>query len=155
MHEVKLQSSAWERPSSVEVAFDYIKRVVVPVLLFCGDYIATIGAVWTAAFIRNLVLLEVWFTQEFQGIPYLYTYVVIPIAVISFMYFNRLYVRRLPLWQQTEKIFKVSCYAILLVLTLMYFNEAAKNTVYGLALVVYLYLLIHCTVCNKKVADYD
>ncbi|SCM83617.1 Undecaprenyl-phosphate galactose phosphotransferase [uncultured Sporomusa sp.] len=127
MHGVKLQSPAWERPGRVEMVFDYIKRVVVPVLLFCGDYFATIAAVWTAAFIRNSVLPEVWFAQEFQDIPYLYTYVVIPMAVIFFMHFDRLYVRRLPLWQQTEKIFKVSCYAVLFILTLMYFNEAAKT----------------------------
>lgn len=127
MPEAKLQIDTWERPGREELVLEYTRRLVAPALLLGGDYIAAICAVWTAVVVRNSVLPDLWFFQEFQDIPYFYKYVIIPIAVTFFMHFDRLYTRRLPLWQQTEKIFKVSVYAVLLTLTIMYFNETAKS----------------------------
>lgn len=146
MPDVKLQSIAWERHDRAKLVLEYMRNLLVPALLLGGDYFATISAVWTASFIRNSVLPDLWFLQEFHDLPALYKYFVIPIAIIFFMHFDRLYVRRLPLWQQTEKIFKVSVYAILLILTITYFNEAAKNLSRPFMVLLWLFTFTHLSI---------
>ena len=154
MSEIKFQSIALERPGRRELALDYMRNLLVPALLAGGDYFATIAAIKTAVFIRNSVLPNLWFLQDFQNIPYIFKYVVIPVAVMFFMNFDRLYVRRLPLWQQTEKIFKVSIYAILLTLTLMYFSETAKNLSRSFMLLLWLYIFAYLSIARYVIKKF-
>lgn len=145
------QSVIWQRPGKAELAFEYLKNLLVPALLLGGDYIATISAIWTAAFIRSSVLPDEWFLSNFQDIPDVYKYVVIPVAVIFFMHFDRLYVRRLPLWQQTEKIFKVSVYAVLLTLTVMYFNETVKHLSRPFMILLWLFTFTYLSIARYAI----
>jgi len=151
MPEAKCQSAAWELPGRVELVLENMKNLLVPALLLGGDYFATICAIVTAAFIRSSVLPGSWFLQEFQDIPDLYKYIVMPIAVIFFMHFDRLYVRRLPLWQQTEKIFKVSIYAILLILTVVYLTEAAKSLSRTFMVLVWLFTFVFLSMARYAI----
>lgn len=154
MPETKFQSVAWERPGIAEMAFEYLRNLLVPVLLLGGDYFATVSAIGTAALLRNLVLPDLWFFQDFQNIPTIYKYIVIPVAVIFFMHYDCLYVRRLPLWQQSEKIFKVSVYAVLFTLTILYFNETTKNLSRPFMVLLWLFIFTYLSIARYVIKKF-
>lgn len=105
----------------------HLRELIVPVILIASDYVAVLSAIWLAYIFRVYILPIFTQFQPLRELPDLYQYIAIPFAVIFFMHFDNLYFKRLPLWQQTEKAFKVSIYAILLVLTLMYVTEEVKQ----------------------------
>lgn len=100
------------------------RAVLMPLVCILCDYCAVLAAVWTAFFLRAYALPL--FFPSFD-VPDVYMFVVIPMAFIFFLHFDRLYIRRLSFAQQTEKIFKVSVYSMILVLAIMYFTGAAKE----------------------------
>lgn len=86
--------------------------------LVAVDYAAVVLATCTAYFIRGNLLLS---HQEFS-IPEVYRFIVIPLGFIFFLHFDRLSIRKLYFWQQAERMFKASSYAMLLVLVVLYFT---------------------------------
>ncbi|MBP2654155.1 MAG: undecaprenyl-phosphate galactose phosphotransferase WbaP [Firmicutes bacterium] len=92
------------------------------------DYLAVLGAVWTAYFFRSSIA-----SYFFSDLPVNFdidavlVYFVIPLAYLLFMQFDRLYTRRLLFWQQVEKLFKVSLYAMVFVLVVTYLSGSAKE----------------------------
>ena len=104
------------------------RRFLLPLLLMVVDCAALVGAVWTAYFFRNDILTAL-FPAQFHNFSVAWApmYVVIPCAYILFMHFDRLYTRRLLFWQQTQEVFKVSVYAMLFILVLMYITHVAGN----------------------------
>ena len=112
------RSSAWA---------DSLRRWLVPVIFVCSDYIAVLLAVGSAYLVRTDLLPQIITLQTFSGIPDIYTYMTIPGIVIFFMHFGRMYRRRLSLWQQTEKIFEVTVYSLVFILTIMYMTETVKQ----------------------------
>ncbi|HWR38237.1 MAG TPA: undecaprenyl-phosphate galactose phosphotransferase WbaP [Patescibacteria group bacterium] len=129
MAEGKMHVNTWERPLNLTSSLHIqLKRSAVLAILLVTDYIAVVAAIWMAYTLREYVIPAIFFTKPFMQSPLgIYEIVVIPLAVIFFMNFDGLYVRRMPLWQQTEKIFKVSLYAILIILMVMYFTETVKQ----------------------------
>lgn len=105
-----------------------LRRLLLPLVLIGVDYGAMLAAVWTAWFLRASVapwLLE-WPFQPFH-VSWGYMYVIIPFAFILFIHFARLYTRRLLFWQQAEQLFKVSLYAVMLLLVLMFITGAVYD----------------------------
>ena len=104
------------------------RRFFLPLLLMTVDYAALVAAVWTAYFFRNDILTAL-FPAQFTSIslPWARMYIIIPCAFILFMHFDRLYTRRLLFWQQTQEVFKVSVYAMLFLLVLMFISHIAGN----------------------------
>ena len=106
----------------------HLKEFIVPIILAVSDYIAVLIAIWSAYSIRVYLVPIFLPLPPLQVLPNVYHYLAIPLAVIFFMHFDKMYVRRLLLWNQIEKVFKVSIYAILLILTILYITEEAKYT---------------------------
>jgi undecaprenyl-phosphate galactose phosphotransferase len=93
-----------------------------------SDYAAIVAASLTAYFIRAEFLPWV-LPGAFPHfhISWTYVYVFLPFAYMLFMHFDRLYSRRLLFWQQAQKLFKASVYAILLILVISYITGAVKE----------------------------
>ncbi|BBB91617.1 MAG TPA: undecaprenyl-phosphate galactose phosphotransferase WbaP [Methylomusa anaerophila] len=106
---------------------DKLRRLLVPTIFVCTDYAAVILAIWTAYMLRVNLLPGFLPLLPFTDIPNLYTYVAIPLTVLFFMHFDNMYTRRLPLWQQTEKIFKITVYSFVFILMIMYMTEIVKH----------------------------
>jgi len=101
-----------------------IRSCFFAILLVIIDYFAVLFAVCTAYFLRaNLVPL---FYKSFT-VSDVYVFIVIPLAFVFFLHFDRQSIRKLFFWQQAETIFKASVYAMLLVLVISYFSGSAKE----------------------------
>jgi len=96
----------------------------VSLILVAVDYIAVLSAVWTAYLIRGKVIPL--FYQDFS-VPGVYIFIVIPVSFLFFLHFDRLSIRKLYFWQQAERLFKASVYAMLLVLVILYFNGPTQQ----------------------------
>lgn len=101
------------------ILWERMRSWFVSLTLVAVDYAAVLLAVCTAYFIRGH-LLPLFFQEFF--IPEVYRFIVIPLAFIFFLHFERLSIRKLYFWQQAEKLFKASSYAMLLVLVILYFT---------------------------------
>jgi len=112
------------------------KAVILPLVLMVIDYIAVLAAVWTAYLIRELIVPQLSVAAPaYFDVSRWYMYMIIPFPFILFMHFDQLYVRRLLFWQQVEKIFKVSIYAMIFVVVLIYLTGYVKMSRTFMALV--------------------
>lgn len=102
-----------------------ISRVIIAGAVLVLDYIAIVAAVCTAYLMRASV---VPLYHENFNVPEVYIYIIIPAAFLLFLHFDLLYFHRLYFWQQAERLFKVSIYAILVVVVFLYFSGSAKYT---------------------------
>lgn len=128
MSEIKPQALSLEAGIFASVTFtDSLRRWLVPIVFLLMDYAAVLVAVWSAALLRVDVLPYFFLVNSFNAIPDVYTYIAIPAMVVLFMHFDGMYVRRLPLWQQTERIFKITIYSMLFLLVVMYLTEEVKQ----------------------------
>lgn len=128
MYEIKPETLSMGGGISRSLAWtDSLRRWLVPIIFVCSDYIAVLLAIGSAYVVRTELLPKIITLQTFSGIPDIYTYITIPMTVIFFMHFGCLYRRRLSLWQQTEKIFEITIYSLVFILTIMYMTETVKQ----------------------------
>lgn len=106
------------------ILWERVRAWSISLTLVAVDYVAVLLAVCTAYFIRGYLLPL--FYQDFS-IPEVYRFIVIPLAFVFFLHFDRLSVRKLYFWQQAERLFKASIYAMALVLVVLYFNGSAHE----------------------------
>lgn len=106
------------------ILWERVRSWIVFLTLVAVDYVAVLLAVATAYFIRGHLLPL--FHKAFV-IPDVYRFIVIPIAFIFCLHFERLSIRKLYFWQQAERLFKSSIYAMLLVLVILYFNGSVHE----------------------------
>jgi len=101
------------------ILWERMRSWFISLTLVVVDYAAVLLAVSTAYFVRGNWLPL--FYDEFS-IPAVYRMIVIPLAFIFFLHFDRVCIRKLYFWQQAERLFKASVYAMLLTLVILYFN---------------------------------
>jgi len=98
-----------------------------PVLLLVGDYIVVVASLLTAWFIR-VDMIPHYFTSLMPFyIKDILLYVLIPIPYILFLAYEGLYSKRLPFWQNVEKIFKICTYVSIFAVMIMYFIGTAEQ----------------------------
>lgn len=95
-------------------------------LLVVVDYVALVAAVWAAYFSRASLLPEYFGHAPFTVADTVF-FSIVPLVFLLFMQFDRLYTARLLFWQMTEKLFKISIYAVLLIVGLLYFTGVGKE----------------------------
>lgn len=127
MSESKTSSAFWKLSNERPFLSLQAKNLAVALIFLVSDYGAVMLASGTAFILREYVLTLVMPLQPFVPVPSAYTYLIVPLTYIFFLQFARLYQRRLPLWQQTQRIFKISVYAMVFVLCVMYFTETVKH----------------------------
>lgn len=106
------------------VLWERIRSWIFSILLVVVDYMAVLFGVCTAYFLRaNIVPL---FYQSFT-VSDVYVFMVIPLAFVFFLHFDRQSIGKLYFWQQAERLFKASVYAMLLVLVVSFFSGSAQG----------------------------
>ena len=126
MQDERAYSAVHYKSTSISnaILWERTRSWFVSIILVAVDYISVLSAVWTAYLIREKVLPL--FYQGFS-IPEVYIFIVIPFSFLFFLHFDRLSIRKLYFWQQAERLFKASVYAILLVLVILYFNGTTQE----------------------------
>ncbi len=105
-------------------SWDRLRKWIISISFIFIDYLAIVSAVFTAFLVRAELLPL--FYQEFT-VPEVYIYIIIPLAFIFFLHFDRLSLNKLYFWQQAERLLKVSIYAMLFIVVILYFSGSAKE----------------------------
>lgn len=111
------------RPFSYFAGREKICRMVVSLAIVALDYVACVAAACTAYLMRADVF-PLYYGQFV--VPNVYIYLIIPVSFMLFLHFDRLSFQRLYFWQQAERLFKASIYALLLLVVVLYFSGFAK-----------------------------
>jgi len=113
------------QPPNVKISFlEKYASLILPLILFAADYTAILAAEGIAYWLRKAVIPL--FLSNFD-IPSIYLYIIVPLIFLSFLHFDSLYIRRMPFWHMTEKMFKASAYAMLSIIVMMYFAGVAQE----------------------------
>ncbi len=125
------------------VLSERIRSWIFAILLVGMDYMAILFAVGTAYFLRaNVLLLD----RQVFNVSNVYLFIVIPFAFMFFLHFDRQSIRKLYFWQQAERLFKASVYAMLLVLVISYFSGSAQDISRVFMLLVWIFSFIYLAV---------
>ncbi len=103
-----------------------IGRWIAPLLLLAMDYVVIVCSLLIANGIR--MGFKSWFDviQPFS-LDSGTLFITIPLIFIGFISFEKLYTKRLPFWQSAEKLFKITTYAMVLLIGMMYFSGQIKT----------------------------
>jgi len=122
-----------------------------PLLLLVTDYLAIVAALLSSFYIRNII---VYYDVLSSFSDYnTHIYIIIPLIYIGLMLSQGLYKKRFPLWQKMEIIFKISVFATIITIVVMYFNHNASfipRVFIGLSSIIcFIYLL-----CSRYIVKY-
>lgn len=104
-----------------------IGRYLCPLMLLVIDYLAILAALLTAFHLRDTILPDHFALPQDFYIPAGYIYFIVPLIYIGLLLYERMYTRRLPFWKKTEQLFKISVYATVLTIGILYFSHTAGN----------------------------
>ena len=128
MQTSKQQAASWRAVSAARPAWrSQTRLLLVSLCLFATDVLAVMAAIGVAYVLRAWLMPLLMPLPELVPLPNMYTYLIVPLTFVVFLQFDRLYQRRLPLWQQMQRLFKVSIYALVFILCVMYFTETVKH----------------------------
>ena len=128
MQPSKQQAASWRDMSAARPAWrSQTRLLLVSVCLFATDVLAVLAAIGMAYVLRAWLMPLLMPLPELVSLPNMYTYLIVPLTFVVFLQFDRLYQRRLPLWQQMQRLFKVSIYSLVFILCVMYFTETVKH----------------------------
>lgn len=128
MHPSKQQAASCRTMGAARLAWrSQTRLLLVSVCLFATDVLAVLAAIGMAYVLRAWLMPLLMPLPALVPLPNMYTYLIVPLTFVVFLQFDRLYQRRLPLWQQMQRLFKVSIYALVFVLCVMYFTETVKQ----------------------------
>ncbi|MCM0758020.1 undecaprenyl-phosphate galactose phosphotransferase WbaP [Sporomusa sphaeroides DSM 2875] len=137
--------------------WEVTRSFVASMALILIDYFAVLAGVWTAYIVRGNVFPP--FFQDFIEVPPVYLYLMIPVAFLFFLHFDRLHIRKLYLWQQAEQLFKASVYAILLIVVILYFygsaHQISRLFIFFTWIFSFMYLLIGRHLLKRIILAFD
>lgn len=121
-------------------------RLLSPALLFTVDYLAIVCALWSAHVVRDgFIMLLIPGLLPFS-IPEHYTLFILPAVFLTFTVYEKLYTKRLPLWQSIELLFKICAFSIAVIVGILFFagevREISRLAVFLSWLFVFLYMVI-------------
>ena len=96
---------------------------LLPLVLVCVDYFAVWCAEWAAFSLRNFLI-----PSPVLRISWLSSHVIGPAVFLLFMQISSLYTRRMQFWRTMAAIFRVTVYAMVTLILLMYVWEVAGST---------------------------
>lgn len=98
-----------------------------PLILAVADYGAVVLALLVAHLLRDHVLLKFFPALLPYNVPDRYIYLFIPLTYVGLLSYERLYTRRLPMWQSMEALFRVCTYVTVFVIGVFYFTGAVRE----------------------------
>lgn len=140
------------RGQSISIKNKYT-TILLPLVRLVLDYLAIISTEFIAYELRN------FFVQNggVLHISWFNFYVIWPLIYILFIHLNELYTKRMQFWRIVSRLFKANLYAIVTIISLMYFTNIARITS---RLFLFLYcvlafvLLVGFRWLAKKAVDY-
>jgi undecaprenyl-phosphate galactose phosphotransferase len=102
-------------------------RWLSPLILFVLDYMTIVCGLLSAHFFRDEMI-----AMLVPGIlPFIvseqYYFVILPSVFLVFTLYEKLYTKRLPLWQSIELLFKVCTYSVVVIVGILFFAGEAKE----------------------------
>lgn len=123
----ELKSIHFEKPLSSALNQAKIGRWLAPIILFFMDYVAVLIALSAAVNLRGQYLVQYYFSYSDFDIPNDYFYFIIPMIYLVLLAYEKLYTKRLPFWQHVELLFKVSAYASIMVIGLLFLSHVTQE----------------------------
>lgn len=102
-------------------------RWLAPIVLFLLDYIALVCALNGATLIRENIFVQHYPYLSPYDVPESYLYFLIPMTYLVLLIYEKLYTKRLPFWKNVELLFKVSTYASILTIGLLFFSHSVQE----------------------------
>lgn len=115
-----------QQDSSIKIT-NKVGTWLAPIILVIVDYFAIVCSLLSSYFIRDSILNSYFAVLPKLYIPSDYVYFVIPSIYISLLLFERRYTKRLPLWQSIGVVLKVSFYATMIVIGILYFSGVSSE----------------------------
>lgn len=118
-----------ERPAFRRASLPAAARLggwLVPLVLFIVDYIMVVLAFKSVAALRAAVLPR--FMPDLSGFSLgdRFIYYIFPLIYVGLISYEGLYGKRLPIWKCAEKLFRVCCYAVALIIGALFFSKNAN-----------------------------
>ncbi|EGO62906.1 exopolysaccharide biosynthesis polyprenyl glycosylphosphotransferase [Acetonema longum DSM 6540] len=96
-------------------------------MILCGtDYLTLVAAMWSAFYMRELIILSLFPRLLSYPLPN-YFYYVTPLIFMGFLFYERIYARRLPFWKNIELVFKVCSYSVALIIGVFFVTGIMKD----------------------------
>ena len=95
-------------------------QTLAPLFLAAADYVAVSAAIYSAAWLRGVLLPDVFPALLPFHIGQTYIYFLLPVAYLTLIAAQGLYTRRLPFWQLAGLLFKSCCYVAILSFGIIY-----------------------------------
>jgi Undecaprenyl-phosphate galactose phosphotransferase WbaP len=140
--------------SQIRISFiEKYSSLLLPFIMLVVDYLAVLVGLGVAYFLRILLnpILGLDFGFDIFNI---YTFLIVPAIFLTFLQFDRMYIRRMPFWQMTEKLFKSSTYAILAIIVIMYFTGVANTVSRTYVFMVWLFSFVSLVCFRYAVKRY-
>jgi len=104
-----------------------LKQYMASFVLFLSDYVMIVAAAISAWYFRADIFPHYISINGLFNVNAVYTYLIIPAIYLAFFAYSGLYRKRLPFTKSVELIFKISVYANVLAVLLMYFTASAQT----------------------------
>lgn len=98
-------------------------RWIAPIILFMADYPTIVAALLFSVYLRNVFLPQYFLFAGSANIADSYIYGIIPLLFLGLTAYEGLYTKRLHLWEHMGLLFKVSTYASILTIGVLFFSH--------------------------------
>ena len=107
--------------------WDYFRQSLTILILLAVDYNAVLLGIYSAFWGRLLVVPLPFLWKIFVRLDYKFFYFLIPLFFIGLICYEKLYQRRLPFWKCAGKLVKISTFATLFIVGILYFTGTAHS----------------------------
>lgn len=107
-----------EKDKIIAPKFSQLKGII---LFLCLDYLCILAGEGMMNLLRKLIL------GSYSSATSLELYIVFPIVYLFFMALGRLYVQRIPFYQEVEKIFYACLYATMAIVMLLFMTHSSRS----------------------------
>lgn len=118
---------SFQRQSPTNTIVNRMGVWLAPIILLIVDYLAIVCSLLSSYYIRDSILNGFITSLPKLHMPSNYVYFIIPSIYIALFLFEGRYIKRLPLWQSIGGVLKVSLYATMVTITIMYFSGVSNE----------------------------
>lgn len=103
-----------------------VGRWLSPVILCGADYLTLVSAMWSAFYLRETFILSLFPSLLSYRVPH-YFYYITPLVFMGFLFYEKMYTRRLPFWKNIEITFKVCGYSVALIIGIFFVTGIMRD----------------------------
>ncbi|MCL6589060.1 MAG: undecaprenyl-phosphate galactose phosphotransferase WbaP [Firmicutes bacterium] len=106
--------------------WDRLGKKLAPLFLLVIDYLAVFLAVRCAFWMRLMVFPKPFTLELPAGLQSVHFYLVVPLFYLGLIFYEGLYRRRLPFWENVGKLIKICTFATAFTISILYFSGSAQ-----------------------------